>query len=261
MSLSAEVATTWYRLAEARAQREVLDEQIETNETVLELLQRTRAVRDQRGVGPEAGGQQVDAEGVARAVEEVKVGKANYDYDHIDNPEFQADMLETLDETVGKMKGLIARLKNIKETKQMNFVPCDLADIVRRGLKEAGSPEMLVAAGPVPVCIDMAEIEKVVHNLLINAYEADAQKDAVVVEVGKKNGMAFFEVTDHGCGMSEDFIRNRLFKPFQSTKWHGFGIGLYQCRHIVEAHGGKIDVLSKEGEGSTFRVQLPAADM
>ena len=128
--------------------------------------------------------------------------------DHIDNPEFQADMLETLDETVGKMKGLIARLKNIKETKQMNFVPCDLADIVRRGLKEAGSPEMLVTAGPVPVCIDMAEIEKVVHNLLINAYEADAQKDAVVVEVGDAQRRAKGGDASQGC-----LIPTQLHRP------------------------------------------------
>jgi len=182
--------------------------------------------------------------------------------DHIDNPEFQSDMLETLDETVGKMKGLIARLKNIKEAKQMNFVPCDLTEVVRRGIKDVGSPEMLVAREQqVPVCIDMAEIEKVVHNLLLNAYEAESNKDAVTVEVGKQDGAAYFAVTDHGRGMSEDFIRNRLFKPFQSTKWHGFGIGLYQCRHIIETHGGTIEVLSKEGEGSTFRVQLPLADL
>jgi hypothetical protein len=181
-------------------------------------------------------------------------------HDHIDNPEFQADMLETLDETVGKMKGLIARLKNIKEKRQLNLVPHDLAEVVRQGVKNAGSPEMLVVKDRVPVCIDAAEIEKVVHNLLLNAYEADSKQDAIVVEVGKKNGTAFFEVTDHGCGMSEDYIQNRLFRPFQSTKWHGFGIGLYQCRHIVESHGGTIEVSSNQGQGSTFRVNLPLAD-
>lgn len=180
--------------------------------------------------------------------------------DHIDNPEFQLDMLETLDETVGKMKDLIARLKNIKENKQLNLIPCDLSDVVKKGVKEAGSSEMVVARRRVPVCIDAAEIEKVVHNLLLNAYDADPKRDSILVEVGM-NDTAFFEVIDHGCGMSEHFIQNRLFKPFQSTKSHGFGIGLYQCRHIVEAHGGKIEVSSKEGEGSTFRVHLPVANI
>ena len=180
--------------------------------------------------------------------------------EHIDNPEFQVDMLETLDETVGKMKGLIARLKNIKETKKLNLVPCDLSDVVQRGVKDAGSPDMVVATDRVPVCIDVAEIEKVVHNLLLNAYEAGSNRDSITLEVGM-NDTAFFEVTDQGCGMSEHFIQNRLFRPFQSTKAHGFGIGLYQCRHIIEAHGGKIEVFSREGEGSAFKVHLPLADM
>ena len=105
---------------------------------------------------------------------------------------------------------------------------------------------------------DAAEIEKVVHNLVLNACEAGSKMAAVTVEVGMKD-TAFFEVTDQGCGMSEHFIQNRLFKPFQSTKSHGFGIGLFQCRHIVEAHGGKIEVFSKEGEGTSFKVHLPIA--
>jgi len=169
-------------------------------------------------------------------------------------------MLEALDETVGKMKGLIARLKNIKETKKLNLVPCDLSDVVQRGVKDAGSPDMVVATDRVPVCVDIAEIEKVVHNLLLNAYEAGSNRDSITVEVGM-NDTAFFEVTDRGCGMSEHFIQNRLFRPFQSTKSHGFGIGLYQCRYIIEAHGGKIEVFSREGEGSAFKVHLPLADM
>ena len=179
--------------------------------------------------------------------------------DHIDNPEFQVDMLENLDETVGKMKGLISRLKNIKEKKKLNILPCNLSDVVSNGGKRAGFSPKMILADNVPVCIDAAEIEKVVHNLVLNACEAGAKMEAVTVEVGMKD-TAFFEVTDQGCGMSEHFIQNRLFKPFQSTKSHGFGIGLFQCRHIVEAHGGKIEVFSKEGEGTSFKVHLPLAD-
>ncbi len=179
--------------------------------------------------------------------------------DHIDNPEFQVDMLGTLDETVGKMKGLIYRLKNIKEKKKLNLLPCNLSDVVSRGGKTTGSSPKMILADKVPVCIDATEIEKVVNNMVLNACEAGAKMEAVTVEVGMKD-TAFFEVTDQGCGMSEHFIQNRLFKPFQSTKSHGFGIGLYQCRHIIEAHGGKIEVFSKEGEGTSFKVHLPIAD-
>lgn len=178
---------------------------------------------------------------------------------HMANPEFQQDMLETLDETIGKVNTLISRLKHIKEKKDLDLAPCDLTDVVRRGVKACGASPGQVHGDVVPVCVDAAEVEKVVHNLVLNAYEAGSANGSVTINVGM-GGSAFFEVTDRGCGMSEDFIRNRLFQPFQTTKQKGFGIGLYQCRQIVESHGGKIEVSSKVGEGTSFKVHFPAVD-
>jgi hypothetical protein len=177
--------------------------------------------------------------------------------DHIANPEFQQDMLETLDETIGKVNTLISRLKHIKEKKDLDLAPCDLTDVVRRGVKACGASSGMVHGDVIPACVDAAEVEKVVHNLVLNALEAGSTNGSVTINVGMGES-AFFEVTDHGCGMSEDFIRNRLFQPFQTTKQKGFGIGLYQCRQIVEAHGGRIEVVSKPGEGTAFKVHLPA---
>ena len=179
--------------------------------------------------------------------------------EHIDNPEFQKDLLETLGETISRIKNLIARLKNMKEKSVLNFEKCDLLEVIRRGVKAGGASANTVQGEQVFVCMDAEEIEKVVQNLVINAQEAGAHNGSLKVNVGK-DGMSFFEVVDQGCGMSEDFIRNRLFRPFQTTKKKGFGIGLYQCRQIVEAHGGTIEVVSKENEGTTFRVQLPSID-
>lgn len=178
--------------------------------------------------------------------------------EHMANPEFQADMRETLEETVGKIKNLIARLQNIREKKVLNRGPCDLTEVVRRGAKASGMASDMVVGASVPADIDAEEIEKVVHNLVLNAREAGTQEThgSLTVRVGQDD-MAFFEVADQGCGMSEEFIRNRLFQPFQTTKAKGFGIGLYQCRQIVEAHGGQIEVSSKTGQGSTFKVRLP----
>ena len=179
--------------------------------------------------------------------------------DHMDNPEFQADMLETLDETIGKVNALIARLKNIKEKKNLHLVQCDLTNVVSRGVKASGVQSEMLNDNEVQACVDVGEIEKVVHNLVLNAHEAGSQNGSVTIFVGMGE-MAFFEVTDQGCGMSDDFIRNRLFQPFQTTKQMGFGIGLYQCRQIIEAHGGKIEVSSKLGEGTSFKVHLPTAN-
>jgi putative PEP-CTERM system histidine kinase len=176
--------------------------------------------------------------------------------EHMDNPEFQVDMLETLDETIAKVNALIARLKNIKEKKDLHLVQCDLAEIVNRGVKASGLHPQVNNGDEVQVCVDPEEIEKIVHNLVLNAHEAGSQNGSVTINVGKGE-TAFFEVTDQGCGMSTDFIRNRLFQPFQTTKQQGFGIGLYQCRQIVEAHGGRIEVSSKLNEGTSFKVHLP----
>jgi putative PEP-CTERM system histidine kinase len=176
---------------------------------------------------------------------------------HMANPEFQQDMLETLDETIGKVNTLISRLKHIKEKKDLDIAPCDLTDVVRKGVKACGASPEMVHGEVIPACVDAAEVEKVVHNLVLNAYEAGSANGSLTINVGMGES-AFFEVTDHGCGMSEEFIRNRLFQPFQTTKQKGFGVGLYQCRQIVEAHGGRIEVVSKPGEGTTFKVHLPA---
>ena len=68
----------------------------------------------------------------------------------------------------------------------------------------------------------------------------------------------FLSVADTGAGMTEEFIRTRLFHPFATTKAKGIGLGLYTCREVVEAHGGRIEVESKKGEGTRFRVVLPS---
>jgi signal transduction histidine kinase len=71
------------------------------------------------------------------------------------------------------------------------------------------------------------------------------------------NSLAVVTVADDGCGMDGEFISRSLFRPFQTTKKNGFGIGMFQSRMIVEAHGGRIDVESQLGKGTTFRVFLP----
>ena len=79
----------------------------------------------------------------------------------------------------------------------------------------------------------------------------------VLVRTGKEEGWAWVEVQDRGCGMTTEFVAEKLFHPFQTTKPNGMGIGLYQSKMIVEEHGGRIEVISRPGQGSTFRVRLP----
>jgi hypothetical protein len=100
-------------------------------------------------------------------------------------------------------------------------------------------------------------MQKVIGNLLLNASDAIAEDGKITVATSMGDGWAQLAVSDTGCGMSREFVQERLFRPFQTTKPKGMGIGLFHCKTIVEAHGGRIEVESEEGKGSTFRVFLP----
>ena len=108
--------------------------------------------------------------------------------------------------------------------------------------------------------VEPERIENVVENLVINALEAmGAAGGRLTVEAGRDAGnLVFFSVSDTGAGMNEEFIRLRLFRPFATTKQKGIGLGLFTCREIVEAHGGRLEVESKPGAGTRFRVVLPS---
>jgi len=177
--------------------------------------------------------------------------------DYIDDPEFQEDMLETLAGTIEKMKKLIARLKNLREKPELNLAELDLLELVKQIVQNFNYEVKLIADGPVLALIDREEMSTVLLNLLINAFESGSDGQAVVVKVVYgADGRPCVKVSDQGCGMSVEFIDNQLFRPFSTTKKMGFGIGLYQCKQIVEAHGGRIEVESEEGVGTTFVVSV-----
>lgn len=179
--------------------------------------------------------------------------------EHMDNPEFQEDMLQSLESTVTRMKGLIARLKKIGEKHSLRREFTDLRELSERVMNQVRNGQVTVLGTPAVADVDPEEMEKVLLNLILNAVEASGVKEGVSVEVGCDN-TPWIRVKDDGCGMSEEFLRTRLFKPFSTTKEKGLGIGLYQCRQIVEAHGGRIEVQSEVGRGSVFTVRLKAVD-
>lgn len=176
--------------------------------------------------------------------------------EYIDNPEFQVDMLDSLDNTVTKMKGLMSRLKKLDEKPELNQETIDLLALADLAVKQIGSAAVQLSGEPVHVLADGAELQKVLLNLVLNSLEASRGSGPVLVTVGD-DGDALIRVADQGCGMTEEFLAKRLFKPFTTTKEKGLGIGLYQCRQIVEAHGGKIEVQSEVNFGTTFTVRLP----
>ncbi len=107
------------------------------------------------------------------------------------------------------------------------------------------------------ICIDSEAMEMVFINLLTNAYSAIERDGIVKILASVDTGNVRIAVVDNGVGMSKNFIKHSLFHPFKTTKKTGFGIGLSQCKAIVDAHDGRIDVESVEGEGTTFTITLP----
>jgi len=173
--------------------------------------------------------------------------------DYLEDPEFQQDMLSTLDGSVERMKGLIQRLQMIGTGPDLHFELVDLRRLAAELLTECSGLNVQLVGESVSALIDPDEIRKVLLNLVLNGSQASPAGGEVLIEV-RSDPAPCFIVRDQGCGMSEEFIRDRLFRPFETTKKKGFGVGLYQSKQIVDAHGGKIEVHSVPWEGTEMRV-------
>ncbi|MBN2231706.1 MAG: PEP-CTERM system histidine kinase PrsK [Deltaproteobacteria bacterium] len=179
--------------------------------------------------------------------------------EYYDDPEFREDLFATLEGSVERIQGLIGRLRGLREAPALTLAPGDLRAVAEGVLAGIGR-DIPLSGPPVTANIDRGEIAGVLLNLVLNAVEAsDGKVDGIAVAVGAEAGRPFVRVSDRGVGMTPEFIAVKLFQPFSSTKKQGLGIGLYQCRRIVEAHGGRIEVDSEPGRGTVFTVRLPAA--
>ena len=181
--------------------------------------------------------------------------------EHIDNPEFQRDAIKAISNTSEKMKAMIGKLKALPRKSSLQLEYSDLGYYIKQLISQlnlnGNSGLSFRELEPVATRFDKEEITKVIVNLIINALESTEGQGKVEVVIGTEHNMGFVRVSDNGCGMSREFIEKRLFMPFQTTKKKGLGIGLYQCKMIVEAHSGKLKVVSREGIGSDFILYLP----
>jgi len=181
---------------------------------------------------------------------------------HADNPEFRADMLVTLRNSTDKLNALIARLSRYGAAAIETLVPVR-ADLIARQVVDRLSLHHQVTLIEEQSCEVMAahdSLEQVLLHLVQNAIDASPDGTPVFVSVSSSSLTGMIEVVDSGTGMSAEFVRTRLFKPFESTKLGGFGIGAYEAAELVKAMRGQIDVESREGLGTRFIVRLPLVE-
>jgi putative PEP-CTERM system histidine kinase len=180
---------------------------------------------------------------------------------HASNPDFQADMIETLKGSVGKMNDLLARLSQHSQTRHSAIAPMDVETTVSAvihgkrliyPIESDFSPGLLAMA-------DAGRVETILNHLVQNAIDATDDGSPIRVSAARQDDWVAIRVTDKGCGMTEVFVANQLFKPFESTKSGGFGIGAYEARALAQSLGGHLHVDSRVGKGTRMTLLLPAA--
>lgn len=180
---------------------------------------------------------------------------------HADKPEFRADMIATLKDSAERMNALLARLSQHHRGRSEAPHAIEVVQLVRRvaNVRARQHPVLLSGIGTATAHADPAGLEQLLNHLVQNAIDASAADAPVTLAVGADGLAVTIDVVDQGCGMSPAFVRDKLFKPFVSSKPDGFGIGAFEARQLAAAMDGRIEVASREGQGTRFRVILKAA--
>jgi putative PEP-CTERM system histidine kinase len=180
---------------------------------------------------------------------------------HFDNPAFRQDAFRGIGSAASRINDLINRMNALRDELPLKPAELDLNLVVTEALANLNGTldtKLVTKFDQVPkILADGQQLQSVFTNLLLNAREAVGMNGRITVKTARQGDWVALSVSDNGCGMTEHFIKNSLFRPFRSTKKKGLGIGMFQSKTIVEAHHGKIQVESELGVGTTFRVMLP----
>ena len=139
--------------------------------------------------------------------------------------------------------------------------PVRIADLIQATIEKKRLLHSLESAQieDLTIFADPARVEQILGHLIQNAIDASAENEPITINARRRDLSVAIEVCDQGTGMSNEFIRSQLFKPFASTKQGGFGIGAYEARELARAMNGRLEVESTEGVGSRFTLILPLA--
>lgn len=180
---------------------------------------------------------------------------------HKDNPEFIDDAFETIDSAANRLNKVVTHLrkKNTEIQQDETFRPDNIISQVCKD-RAINSPQPTyrnLCSKEVFLKADKERFSNVIAHLIQNAQDATAADGTISVALSESNNTMIIDIKDTGVGMSEDFIKNRLFKPFDTTKGNsGMGIGAYDAKKLVEKLGGYIEVTSKQNEGTCLSLNI-----
>ncbi len=136
-----------------------------------------------------------------------------------------------------------------------------LNNLLKRTKDRLPVPKLARCDENIIVRADAERLSAVLEHLIRNAQEATDEEGGITISTESMDGVATISIADTGCGMTQEFIRDRLFRPFDSTKGsQSMGIGAHQARDYARALGGQLDVTSTPGSGTVFNFRLPLAD-
>jgi putative PEP-CTERM system histidine kinase len=179
---------------------------------------------------------------------------------HKRNPEFIDDAISTIAGSVERMRRVMRQLKhgNADSKIKLTALKFIASAAVDRCSANKPVPRLALNGVDANILVDPEEFTMVLAHLVRNAQDASASDGVVSVSLNQSDGNAIVKIADNGAGMTAEFIRDRLFRPFDSTKGtQGMGIGAYQARAFVRKLGGELNVESVPGEGTTISMTLP----
>ena len=181
---------------------------------------------------------------------------------HADKPEFRADMIATLQSSTARMNDLLARLSqhNTGRAEEPRIVNLTQVATSAGHSHRARHPVVVMGDAGSFALADPARLDQALSHLVHNAIDASPAHEPVTLTLVRRGAEVGIEVADCGPGMTADFVRGSLFKPFASTKAGGFGVGAYEARALVTGMGGRLGIVTSPGEGTHMTIWLPGAE-
>ena len=170
--------------------------------------------------------------------------------------------MRTVTDTAKKMTALMSKLSRKSLRPPLAGAPevvelSALIDEIVAPIRGDGAVRLYLTGGPVPPVMAVKDqIHQVLLNIVLNAKQAIGQNGDISIVLTQPKGAVVITVDDTGHGIPPDMLET-LFRPSQSSRPGGLGIGLYQCKQIVEAHQGTIQIRSEVGKGTEVRIELP----